>query len=1344
MSIPAGTASAGTVSAGALRARLVELTLRDEHRLRRRLDGIRSVRDPARARAALDRLAADVDRLSGQVGARRAAVPVIRYPPELPVSGRRDDLAAAIRDHQVVIVAGETGSGKTTQLPKICLDLGRGARGMIGHTQPRRIAARSVAERIAEELGVPLGGLVGYQVRFTDRVGEDTAIKVMTDGILLAEIQRDRLLTGYDTIIVDEAHERSLNIDFLLGYLHQLLPRRPDLKLIITSATIDPHRFAAHFGGAPVVEVSGRTYPVEIRYRPLIEEPLDEDDGSPSRDAEAREPEVRDQVQAICDAVQELVVEGPGDILVFLSGEREIRDTADALARCELRHTEIVPLYARLSAAEQHRVFERHTGRRVVLATNVAETSLTVPGIRYVIDPGTARISRYSTRLKVQRLPIEAISQASANQRSGRCGRLEAGICIRLYAEDDFAGRPAFTDPEILRTNLASVILQMTALGLGDIGAFGFIDPPDRRAVKDGLDLLHELGALDPAQADPKRRLTALGRSLAQLPVDPRLGRMVLAADANGCTREVMIISAALSIQDVRERPAEHQQAADEKHRRFADPRSDFLTYLNLWDHLHEQQRELSSSAFRRMCKREFLNYLRIREWQDLVGQLRQLAKPLGVTLAPEPLDRADDAAAQRLHASLLPGLLSHIGLQQGEPGRRSATEYLGARGARFAIWPGSALAKKPPTWVMAAELVETSRLWGRVAARIEPEWVESLAGHLVKRSYAEPHWSRNQASVVAAERVTLYGIPLVAGRTVQYGRIDPELSRELFIRHALVEGDWQTRHQFFHANRALLEDVEDLENRARRRDLLVDDEAMFTFYDRRIPDDVVSGRHFDAWWKQARRAEPELLTFTPDLLVGHDGTGGIDYARDFPDTWQAGDLALRLSYTFEPGSPADGVTVQVPLPVLNRLPAEGFEWLVPGLREELVTALVRSLPKQIRRSLVPAPDHARAVLPAVAAGHDRGERLLAVLERELGARAGVPIPRDAWELDRLPAHLRMTFRVVDDRDRVLGEGKDLDELKRRLAPRIRTAVAASTAPGIERAGLTGWPPGLPDGVPRTVTRAVASGPAAGQAVRGFPALVDEGATVALRVLPTAAEQAAAMPLGVRRLLLLELPSPARAVLARLDTTAKLTLASAPHAGASALFDDCLACAVDALIADAGGPPWAEPEYRQLRDAVRARLDDEVSEVLRRVVAVLAEATAVDRALRSTSSLTLLPALTDVRTQLAALVHPGFVTGAGRQRLPDLVRYLRAARHRLETVPEHPIRDADRMARVAAVQAAYDAEVAALPPGRPVPPALAEVRWMIEELRVSFFAQQIRTPYPVSEKRILKAVAGEG
>ena len=932
--------------------------------------------------------------------AREASALTVTYPPELPVSQRRDEIAAAIRDHQVVVVAGETGSGKTTQLPKICLDLGRGIDGVIGHTQPRRLAARTVADRIAEELKVPLGGAVGYTVRFTDRIGDSTRVRLMTDGILLAEIQRDRDLRRYDTLIIDEAHERSLNVDFILGYLKALLPRRPDLKVVITSATIDPQRFSEHFDGAPVVEVSGRTYPVEVRYRPVYD-PDDE-----------RGDDERDQVSAILDAVDELLTEqtgaGGNDVLVFLSGEREIRDTADALRAHMARNrepVEILPLYARLSAAEQHRVFAPHGGRRVVLATNVAETSLTVPGIKYVVDPGTARISRYSHRLKVQRLPIESISQASANQRKGRCGRTSDGICIRLYSEDDFLARPEFTDPEILRTNLASVILAMTALGLGDMAKFPFLEPPDHRQVKDGVALLEELGAFDPAQREPAERLTAIGRTLARLPVDPRLGRMVIEADRNGCVPDVLVIAAALSIQDPRERPVDKQQAADTMHRRFADDRSDFLAYRNLWVHLQEQQKALSGNAFRRMCRTEFLHYLRIREWQDLVGQLRQVARSLGIATTGDVGAPGDDPTP--VHVSLLPGLLSHVGLW--EPEKR---EYAGARGARFAPWPGSALFKKPPRWVMAGELVETSRLWGRDLGRVEPEWVEPLAEHLVKRSYSEPHWSAKHGAVMAYEKVLLYGVPLVADRRVAYGRIDPELSRELFIRHALVQGEWRTHHRFFSANRELLEDVEDLEHRARRRDILVDDETLVDFYEQRVPAEVVSARHFDAWWKKARRETPDLLTFDPAMLV-RDDAARVD-ADDYPDTWRQDDLSLALTYQFEPGSAADGVTVHVPLAVLNRLRPDGFDWQVPGLRLDLVTALVKSLPKDLRRHFVPAPDTARAVLSGIE--ERAGERPLTdEMADALRRTAGVTVPRDAWGLERVPAHLRVTFRVEDE-----------------------------------------------------------------------------------------------------------------------------------------------------------------------------------------------------------------------------------------------------------------------------------------------------------------------------------------
>jgi ATP-dependent helicase HrpA len=1288
-----------------LRARLSGLMLTDRHRLRRRIDGLQKIGDDRRRAAAAAEVTEALDQARARVDRRRAAVPRITYPDALPVSRRRDDIAAAIRDHQVVIVAGETGSGKTTQLPKICMELGRGVQGAIGHTQPRRIAARTVAERIAEELASPMGEAVGYKVRFTDHSGDDTLVKVMTDGILLAEIQQDRMLRRYDTLIIDEAHERSLNIDFLLGYIKQLLPRRPELKVVITSATIDPERFSRHFGDAPIVEVSGRTYPVEVRYRPIDADPADPD----------RPGDDRDQVQAICDAVDELRGEGSGDILVFLSGEREIRDTAEALEKRRLADTEILPLYARLSAAEQHRVFTAHRGRRVVLATNVAETSLTVPGIRYVIDPGTARISRYSHRTKVQRLPIEAVSQASANQRKGRCGRVAEGICIRLYSEEDFLSRPEFTDPEILRTNLASVILQMAALGLGDIAAFPFVEGPDHRQIKDGVHLLQELGALDPEAADPRHRLTPLGRKLAQLPVDPRLGRMVLAAEENGCVREVMIIAAALSIQDPRERPVDKQQAAAEMHARFADKESDFLAYLNLWNHLQEKQRELSGNQFRRLCRAEFLNYLRVREWQDIYGQLKQVARTMGITLntaTPDP---------RNVHISLLAGLLSHIGLK--DPDKH---EYLGGRGARFAVFPGSSLFKKQPRYVMAAELVETSRLWGRMVARIEPEWAERLAGHVVKRTYSEPHWEKNRGAVMAYERVTLYGVPIVVQRKVGYGSIDPEVSRELFIRHALVEGDWQTHHRFFHENRRLLAEVEDLEHRARRRDILVDDETLFRFYDERVGAEAVSAAHFDTWWKRARRADPDLLSFEKSMLI-NKGSAGVSEG-DYPDTWQRDGFAFPLTYQFEPGTEADGVTVHIPLKVLNQVSADGFDWQIPGLRRDLVTALLRSLPKPLRRNFVPVPDHAAAVLDRLTPS---GEPLAEALARELSRIGGERISAGDFQLDRVPDHLRMTFRAVDDRGRALAEDKDLDALRARLKPRLQQAISAE-ARDIEKKGRTDWDFGP---LERTFERR-----SAGPAVKGYPALVDEGAAVGVRIFDTEDEQRAAMRRGTRRLLLLTVPDPSAQVQRRLDMPAKLALSRNPHGGVPALFEDCRACAVDALTERAGGPVWDPGAFAALRDAVRADLAPALEEVVATTAKVLGAAHRVGRSIKGTTSLAVLPSLNDVQNQLAGLVHAGFVAETGRDRLPDLLRYLRAIEHRLAKLPENPRRDQVAVAKVEQMRLAYEKLLAGLPPGRADDPDVRAVRWMLEELRVSFFAQEIGTAQPVSEKRVLRAI----
>jgi ATP-dependent helicase HrpA len=1295
-----------------LRRRLSDLLPRDERRLQRRLEGTRKIRDEVARAAVLAEIAAEAAQAEQRRDARLAAVPPLNYPDELPVSQRRDDILAAIRDHQVVVVAGETGSGKTTQLPKICLELGRGVRGQIGHTQPRRIAARTVAERIAEELGTPLGATVGYKVRFTDQVTDETMVKVMTDGILLAEIQNDRMLRRYDTLIIDEAHERSLNIDFILGYLAQLLPRRPDLKVIITSATIETQRFAEHFAGpagpAPVIEVSGRTYPVEVRYRPLVEPVGEQETG----DEETGREEPVDQVEGIAAAVDELGRESSGDILVFLSGEREIRDTADALQKRDLRNTEIVPLYGRLSAAEQHKVFQRHTGRRVVLATNVAETSLTVPGIRYVIDPGTARISRYSSRLKVQRLPIEAVSQASANQRKGRCGRTSDGICVRLYSEEDFEARPAFTEPEILRTNLASVILQMTALGLGDLAAFPFIDPPDKRNVTDGVKLLEELGALD------QRKLTPMGRQLAQLPVDPRLARMVIEADKQDCLAEVMVITAALSIQDPRERPADKQQQADEKHGRFADKESDFFSYLNLWRYLREKQRELSGNQFRRLCRAEFLNYLRVREWQDIYSQLRQVTRTLGLTLT----ERDELAGGQAVHTAMLAGLLSHIGLKETDK-----REYLGARGARFAIFPGSALFKKQPRWVMSAELVETSRLWGRVNARIEPEWAEKLAPHLVKRSYSEPHWEKKQGAVMAYEKVTLYGLPIVPRRKVGYSKVDPAMCRELFIRHALVEGDWETHHPFFAENAKLLARIEEIENRARRRDILVDDETVYALYDARIPADVVSARHFDAWWKKARHDDPKLLTFTRELLV-NAGRDAVDPGA-YPDAWLADGVRLPLTYQFEPGAAADGVTVQVPLPLLNRLDAEDFGWSVPGLRKEVVVALIRALPKHLRTSFVPVPDWADAVLSRVPA---RRGPLTDAVGSELRKLTGTIVPRDAWRPDQVPEHLRMNFRVVNEDGAVVGQGRDLEVLRASLAPKVQATISAA-AGDIERRGLTTNDFGT---LPRSIKQV-----RGGYEVTVYPALADEGDSVAVRVFETEAEQREAMRAGTRRLLLLTVPPAARFLQGRLDNKAKLELTRGnPYRSIAELLDDCAGAAVDKLVADAGGPAWSSAEFTKLREEVRADLVDAVANVVTQVRAVLATAYDVGQRLATTRDPALLPALADIRQQLKGLVHPGFVTETGWRQLHHLPRYLRGIAHRLDRLGGTLPRDRQLTAQLHEIEQEYRELRAESPVGGPADEGLREIRWMIEELRINFFAQALGTAYPVSDKRIYKAM----
>ncbi|EGR0047154.1 TPA: ATP-dependent RNA helicase HrpA [Vibrio vulnificus] len=1287
-------------SAASLRKALSQCLIKDRFRLSKRIAGASKINKESARNAVFDEIALDIAKSMMEVEQRSRYQPKIEYPEILPVSQKKDDIADAIAHHQVVIVAGETGSGKTTQLPKICAELGRGKFGLIGHTQPRRLAARSVANRIAEEMETQLGDFVGYKVRFNDQISENTQIKLMTDGILLAEIQHDRFLNQYDTIIIDEAHERSLNIDFILGYLKELLPRRPDLKVIITSATIDPERFSNHFGGAPIIEVSGRTYPVETRYRPLGGETEDD----------------RDQLEGIFDAVDELCDEGLGDILIFMNGEREIRDTADALAKRKLKDTEIVPLYARLSAGEQNKIFQPHTGRRIVLATNVAETSLTVPGIKYVIDPGTARISRYSYRTKVQRLPIESVSQASANQRKGRCGRVQEGICIRLYSEDDFNSRPEFTDPEILRTNLASVILQMTALGLGDIEAFPFVEAPDKRNILDGVRLLEELGAINSNAKDPKKRLTAVGKQLARLPIDPRLARMVLEAPRFGCLKEVMIIAAALSIQDPRERPSDKQQSADDKHRRFYHEDSDFLTFVNLWNHIQKQQKALSGNQFRRQCKDDYLNYLRVREWQDVYFQIHQSMREMEFKLNSEP------GSYDAVHSAILTGLLSHIGMKDQEK-----NEYHGARNARFHIFPGSGLFKKQPKWVMSAELVETSKLWGRIIAKIQPEWIEPLAKHLIKRSHSEPHWSKKQAAVMAYEKVMLYGIPIVPKRLVNYGNIDASVSREIFIRSALVEGDWETKHAFFKQNRKLLLEVEELEHKSRRRDILVDDEELFQFYDQRVGTEVVSGRHFDTWWKQASKKEPELLNFEKEMLFKGDASHVTDL--DYPNFWHQNGLKLKLSYQFEPGDDSDGVTVHIPLPILNQIDTAGFDWQIPGLRHELVVSLIKSLPKTLRKNFVPAPNYADAFLSRVTAME---MPLLDALEKELRRMTGATVLREDWKLDQVPDHLKVTFRAVDERNRKLKEHKDLHELKESLKEKVQETLSKVADDDIEQQGLHTWSFGeLPQ---------VYQQKRGGYQVKAFPALVDNKDSVEIKLYETEQEQISAMKAGQRRLILLNVPSPIKYLHANLPNKSKLGLYFNPYGKVLDLIDDCIACGVDKLIEEQGGLVWEPEKFEALKEHVRAELGDTVVDIAKQVETILTTAFNINKKLKGKIDFTMAFALSDIKAQIEGLIFKGFATECGWKRLPDILRYMKAIERRMEKLPIDPNKDRLHMLKIESVVKDYKELLNKIPKGLAVPENVKEIRWMIEELRVSFFAQQLGTPYPVSDKRVKNAI----
>ena len=1318
----------------------------------------------------------------------------IEFPPDLPVSERRNDIEEAIRDHQVVIVAGATGSGKTTQLPKMALSLGR---ERIAHTQPRRIAARAVAERVAEELDVELGKEVGYRVRFTDQSSDTSLITVMTDGILLNAIHRDPELRAFDTIIIDEAHERSLNIDFLLGYLKRILPKRSDLKVIITSATIDPESFSAHFDGAPIIEVSGRTYPIEVRYRSLVAEKMTSDDPDDPDEASGGQatPEVTDYIDGIVAALDELAREAPGDVLVFLSGENEIRDAQDAItARIEsgaLSGTEVLPLYGRLSSAEQHRVFERSTmpgmRRRVILATNVAETSLTVPGIRYVIDTGLARISRYSSRAKVQRLPIEAISQASANQRSGRCGRTSDGIAIRLYSEEDFAKRPEFTDPEILRTNLASVILQAASLGIADIAEFPFIQPPEAKGVKDGVDLLRELGAVV-ATAHGVPKLTKVGRDLAKLPIEPRFARMVVESRRLGVEREVLAIVAGLAVQDPRERPVEKRPQADTLHARFADPTSDFLSLVNLWNYLDEKRAELSSSAFRRMCKSEFLNYLRVREWADVYRQLSSIAKPMGIRPG------APQVNPDGIHRALLAGLLSHIGIRQdkdalsrpgaksmsGSNAKRVSVEYLGSRTAKFVLFPGSTLAKKPPAAVMSAELVETSRLFARMNAAIQPEWAEALAGDLCKRSFSEPHWERAQGSVVAHERVTLFGVPIVAKRRFQYSKVDPAYARELFIRHALVEGEWDSPQAFDRANQELRAELADLEERTRRRDLLFDDENVFAFYNARIPVDVFSTRTFEGWWREVRTVDPDLLTMRREDLLGEEESGDLDESL-FPHEWAWGDHKLALHYRFEPGHPDDGVSVDVPASVLPALRPEPFTWQVPGLRAELATALIKTLPKTLRRHVVPAADFADKALvgmpdePPLVSGVVSD--FLDALAAELTKASYTRIVAGDFDIERVPDHLRVTFRVIDSRGTRLGAGPVLSFLQEKFASESRDAVAGVLAAEIPAPGsglaqttdnklerdLVSW--GF-DELPRTIDTSIGA-----NTVRGFPAIVPanlltdangrsgggEGASPAsVRILATAEQQLAVHPLGVRALVRASIASPAKYVLEHLTQNERLALAAAPYKNSTELVDDAIDASIDRVLfaMRPDGLIFSKHEFETLRDRVQSQLMDSLFDTTALVVRILAAVREADKTIANTNALAFMAVLAGEKQHLADLVCPRFISRAGLHRLSRILIYVRAITERVTRMADDPGRDRAVANELDAALTLYESaggrvplpeltstlDSATLAIASHTSP-LVRARWALEELRVSLFAQHLGTAEPVSLQRIKKMLA---
>ncbi|WP_439861337.1 ATP-dependent RNA helicase HrpA [Pseudomonas sp. MBLB4136] len=1330
---------------------LDQALIADRHRLRRQLHELRKQAQPDQARLAqwLERFQAS----AAKVEARRLSVPSMRYDEALPIAAKREEIKAAIAAHQVVVIAGETGSGKTTQLPKICLELGRGTHGLIGHTQPRRLAARSVATRVAEEIGTKLGELVGYQVRFEDQSNERSLIKLMTDGILLAETQHDRFLDKYDTIIVDEAHERSLNIDFLLGYLKTLLARRPDLKLIITSATIDLERFSKHFNGAPIVEVSGRTYPVDTWYRPLTAE-QDEEGNRVEEDLSVD--------QAILASLDEIAAfeksEGkrPGDVLVFLPGEREIRDCAEVLRKANLRLTEVLPLYARLTPAEQQKIFQPMGARKIVLATNVAETSLTVPGIRYVIDSGTARISRYSYRAKVQRLPIEAVSQASANQRKGRCGRVEPGICIRLYSEEDFLARPEFTDPEILRTNLAAVILQMLHLRLGEVDAFPFIEPPDGKAISDGYTLLQELSAVS-----RDGQLTPLGRQLARLPVDPRLGRMVLEGARQGSLEEVLIIASALSVQDVRERPSDRQQAADQAHAQWKDVDSDFAALVNLWRGFEEQRQALGSNALRSWCRKNFLNYLRLREWRDAHRQLvlivrdLQLADSRKVDGSGQPRvadarskGRVDNAAGQssraddgnrapaqaakdeaqqrsidyaKVHKAILSGLLSQIG-QKTEDG-----DYLGARQRRFWVHPSSGLGRKRPQWIMTAELVETSKLFARMVAKIEPDWIEPLAGHLIKKNHLEPHWEKKRGQVVAYEQITLYGLIVVGRRPVHYGPIDPVVSRELFIREGLVGGEMHSRARCLTANRQLLEKLDELEAKARRRDILADEETLFAYYEARLPAEIYQSASFDSWYKRESAQDPQLLIMREEDVLARDAREVT--AAQYPDSLRLGELQLPLSYHFEPNHPRDGVTLRVPAPLLPQLPAERLQWLVPGLLEAKCMALVRGLPKALRKNFVPVPDFVGAALAKI--GFAVGS-LPEALGRELLRMTGVRVPEEAWaESDaQLAHHLRMNLEVVDSQGKPLGEGRDLAELCARFSAASQAGLAL---PQSDKSQKTVEAKAFAQVAEKAQQQV------AGLSMTVYPALVEEGGTVKEGRFPTQAEAEYQHRRALQRLLLQQLAEQAKFLRGKLPGLTELGLLHREIGRIEALVEDILLASLDACILEGETSlPRDGAALAALAERKRGDWTAHAERLARLALEILKLWHGLQKRFKGKIDLAQAMALNDIKQQLANLVYPGFVRETPGEWLKELPRYLKAIEQRLDKIGAQVQRDRVWSGELAGYWEQYQARLGKHAQEGKRDPQLVLYRWMLEEYRVSLFAQQLGTRMAVSDKRLSK------